>query len=320
MVNSHSRSYKQTHKALGPDHIKDQNNMQTMKVMKISLVLIGAFMLLEFLGGLFANSMALISDSLHMFSDFLSVVFGLVAMYVAKGTNNSKKTYGYSRFEVIASLINTLALVFICVYIIAESIKRVIEKPPVNAEVMIPIAMAGLFCNLVVVYLSWKDVHKTNKDSQNTNQKSLLMKGVFLHFLSDTLGSIIAIIAGIIIYYTNWHYIDPILSLMLVALLLRSCWYIMRDSINILMEGAPNNIDSLQIKAELEKQVQGVKNVHHIHLWRLNEVENIITMHVEINTDFDGIEIVKEVKSYLSTVYNINHATVQIETTKSGCL
>ena len=316
MSNDHSHS----HNALGPNHVNDQNTKQTVKVMKISTGLIFSFMLLEFFGGLFANSMALISDSMHMLSDFLSLVLALVAMHISKRKNDTKKTYGYSRFEVVASFVNAFALVFICIFIIAESVHRVIEKPPVDAKVMIPIAIAGLICNLVVIYLCWKDAHHGKKDNTNKQERSLLMKGVFLHFLSDTVGSLIAIIAGIIIYYTQWYYVDPILSLILVVLILRSCWYILKDCTHILMEGAPSNIDSLQLKKDIETNISGVHNVHHIHLWMLNEVENLITLHVELHSNYDSLEVLQEIKVHLIKVYNIKHSTIQIETIQSGCL
>ena len=241
-------------------------------------------------------------------------------MNISKRKNDIKKTYGYSRFEVVASFINAFALVFICIFIIAESVRRVIEKPPVNAEVMIPIAIAGLICNLVVIYLCWQDANKSKAGNINKQERSLLMKGIFLHFVSDTIGSLIAIIAGIIIYYTNWYYADPILSLILVVLILRSCWYILKDTTHILMEGAPSNIDSFKLKKDIEQNIGGVHNVHHIHLWMLNEVENLITLHVELNSNYDSLEVVQAIKSHLIKVYNIKHSTIQIETIQSGCL
>ena len=124
------------------------------------------------------------------------------------------------------------------------------------------------------------------------------MKGIFLHFVSDTIGSLIAIIAGIIIYYTNWYYADPILSLILVVLILRSCWYILKDTTHILMEGAPSNIDSFKLKKDIEQNIGGVHNVHHIHLWMLNEVENLITLHVEVPSNYDSLEVVQAIKSH----------------------
>jgi cobalt-zinc-cadmium efflux system protein len=317
--------------AVGPSHKKQVSN-NARKIISISAVLIFTFMMIEFIGGVVSKSMALVADSVHMLSDFISLILVLVAIIISQLQNNIKKTYGYSRFEIVISLSNALFLLFICGVIVFEAIGRMLNPEPVDALTMLPVAIAGLLINFLVLYLINKTgqghghshsndgVHNHNHDVKGKNSKrSLLMEGAFLHVLSDTLGSVAAISAGIIIYFTGWYYIDPILSIFIVLLILNSTWRVIKDSSHILMEGSPNNLSAAAIKKDLEKNIVEVIDVHHIHLWMLNEQENLITLHAVVNKDANINKVINAIKEYLKNNYPIYHSTIQLENEGEDC-
>lgn len=298
----------------GPNHFKNYDGDKRKKIVIISIFLVLIFTIIEVIGGYLSNSVALLADASHMFTDFISLIFTLFGISVAKLSNNSKKTYGYSRIEVILSLVNSLFLIFISFFIVYESINRFINPTTINASIMLPVAIAGLLINFIVMYL-----FSYQKGSHENNNQNLLMQSTFLHFLSDTFGSIIAIAVAIIIIYTNWFIVDPILSIIFVSLINFSAIKIIISSFHILMESSPKNIKAQDIKEELEK-VASVINIHHIHLWMLNEEENLITLHCLIENNGDITKITKELKEKLVSVFNINHSTIQIELDSSACL
>ncbi len=302
----------------GPNHLKNYDSSSRKKTIIIAIILVALFTIIEFIGGYISNSLALMSDASHMFTDFISLCFALAGVVIAKLKNNDKQTYGYSRIEIIMSLINSLFLVFISAFIIFESINRFIKPSIVNSSIMLPIAITGLIINFVVMYMFHSQSNHHNQ-SNKKEEKSLLMQSAFLHFLSDTVGSIIAIAVSIIIYFTEWYIVDPILSLIFVILIDIQALRIIFSSSYILMEGSPKNLKAIDIKNELEK-INGVVNIHHIHLWMLNEDENIITLHALIKDNENITNTTKEIKSRLKEKFNINHSTIQLEYSSGDCL
>lgn len=334
----------------GPNHAKN-NRKATRITLLIASILIFTFMLLEFFGGLVSGSMALVSDAAHMLSDLISLLMGLAAVIIAGFSNNNKRTYGYTRFEIIISFANALLLIFISIMIIYEAILRFIHPVVINIKILLPIAFSGLVINIIVflmIYLLTRNSghdhnhshgghnHGINNSLSHSNHdhvshphehsspankvSSLLLGGMILHVLSDLLGSGAAIASGIIIYYTSWYYIDPILSIFISILLLNSSYRIVRESANILMESSPGNVNIDDIAEDISSNVPNVINAHHIHLWMLNESENIITLHIVLKDYSQSYKIVEDVKNFLKNKYNILHSTIQVELEEGHCL
>ncbi len=314
MPHNHTHSH-----TFGPTHIKHYNKKQMQKTIIIAMFLIFTFMCIEFVGGYLSKSIALMADAGHMLTDFVSLVFALIGIMISQKPNNKNKTYGYSRFEVVMSLINALFLIVVCLYIVYEAILRFYNPVVVNPKIMLPVAFSGLIINFVVMYI-FNRAEKKNQERSNSKQKNLLMESAFLHFIADTLGSFVAIIVGITIYYTDWYIVDPILSIVLVVLISNGTFRIVYRSINILMESVPKHIKSEDIETYLEENIAGVLDVHHIHLWMLNEEENIITLHVVIAKNTNYHDITEKIKYSLKNQFHIDHSTIQVEEVNKSCL
>ncbi|MDR2008764.1 MAG: cation diffusion facilitator family transporter [Alphaproteobacteria bacterium] len=307
------------HHTFGPSHNKhyDRKAMQNTTLLAMALVL--SFTIIEFLGGYFSGSLALMADAGHMFTDFVSLIFVYIGLHVAQKPNNKEKTYGYSRIEVIFSLLNSLFLIIVCVYIVYEAVLRFLNPTPVNPKIMLPVAIGGLFINMLVMYI-FRKAEAKNMKKQHDDHKNLLMESNILHFLSDTINSVFVIAAGMIIYYTGWDIVDPLLSLVMVILIANGAFRIIAHSTQILMESAPDNIPCDEIETYLEKNVAGVLDIHHIHLWMLNEEENIITLHAVIDKNAPYHDIIENIKNTLRSKFGIEHSTVQIEEKDRSCL
>ena len=314
MPHRHTHSH-----TFGPSHKKNYNKKQMQRTILIAMFLVFTFMTIEFIGGYLSKSIALMADAGHMLTDFVSLIFAFIGILIAQKPNNKNKTYGYSRFEVVMSLINALFLIIVCIYIVYEAVLRFYNPTVVNPKIMLPVAVSGLIINFVVMYI-FNRAEKKNQEHSHSKQKNLLMESAFLHFIADTLGSVVAIIVGITIYYTDWYIVDPILSIVLVLLISNGTFRVVFSSINILMESVPKHIKSEDIETYLEKNVQGVLDIHHIHLWMLNEEENIITLHAVIAKNANFHDVTEEIKHALKEEFHIDHSTVQVEEVNKSCL
>ncbi len=311
----HSRSH-----TFGPSHKRKYDRKQMQNIIIISIIIIFTFSVVEFIGGYLSGSLALIADAGHTLTDFISLIFAFVGLQVSRKPNNKNKTYGYSRFEVIMSLLNAFFLIIVCLYIIYEAILRFLNPVVVNPKLMLPVAIAGLIANFVVMYIFNRTEKKSRSKENKSGEKNLLMESAVLHFIADALGSVIAIIVSITIYYTNWYIVDPLLSVLLVILISNGTFRIVYRSINVLMESTPKNIKSDNIETYIEKNVDGVLDIHHIHLWMLNEEENIITLHAVVEKGANFHDITDNIKHALKDKFHIEHSTVQIEEVNKSCL
>ncbi|MCL2566937.1 MAG: cation diffusion facilitator family transporter [Alphaproteobacteria bacterium] len=316
---NHNHHHHSSHHSFGPLHNKHYDRKAMQKTTIIAMVLVLSFTIIEFVGGYLSGSLALMADAGHMLTDFVSLIFVYIGLHVAQKPNNKEKTYGYSRFEIITSLFNSLFLIIVCIYIVYEAVLRFLNPQPVNPKLMLPVAVAGLLINILVMYM-FRKAEAKNMKKQHADNKNLLMESNILHFLSDTINSVFVIIAGVIIYYTGWDIVDPILSLAMIALIANGALRIIFHSINILMESAPATIKSNEIETYIEKNVDGVLDIHHIHLWMLNEEENIITLHAVIDKNASYHDIIDNIKQALRSKFRIEHSTVQIEEKDRSCL
>ncbi len=267
-----------------------------------ALTLTGGFMVAEVVGGVMSNSLALLADAGHMLTDTVSLFLAWMAARLSRRPPDMLRSYGYHRMQILAAFLNGAGFILIVAWIGYEAVQRFLDPPQVNALIMMPIAVLGLLVNIA----AFKILH--SGDYANLN-----IKAAVLHVMGDLLGSVAAITAGVIIYYTGWMPIDPILSVFVALLILRSAWFVVRQSSHILLEGTPDNIDVASLTKVLSESIQGVIDVHHVHLWSLTPGRPIITMHVSVEKNCQQTILLKNIKRVLKQNYGIDHSTVQIE-------
>lgn len=287
---NHSHSHNHTHNA-------------NKKALTISFILIASFMFVEFIGGYLTNSLALISDAGHMLSDAVALGLSLSALIFGARAATPSKTYGYKRFEILAALLNGLVLVLLAIFIFKEAIDRLSEPPHVIGKGMMIISVIGLLINIIVAWI----LHSKGSTDGNLNVRS-----AFLHVIGDLLGSVGAIIAAILIMLFGWYIADPIASMIVSLLVLYSGWHVLKESVNILMEAKPANIDFEEV-TNLLKSVNGVEDIHDLHIWMITSDFTAMTVHLHVKPDADRDIILEKVKRSVFEKYGIKHVTVQIE-------
>ncbi|MGG1314251.1 cation diffusion facilitator family transporter [Cohnella laeviribosi] len=276
------------------------------KGLLIALGITAGIMLLEFIGGLVTNSLALLSDSGHMLSDASSLLLSLVAIWFAAKPPSSKKTYGFYRFEILAALFNGITLFVVSGFIIWEAIRRFQEPPTVASGTMMGIAFVGLCANLLS---AWSLMRKGDV-KENINLRS-----AYLHIIGDALGSVGAILAGIVMLLFDWYIADPIISVIVAVLILKSAWAVLSHSVHILMEGTPITIDQEEVKRVL-KRIDGVLDVHDLHVWSITSGLDSFSCHLLIQDDTDSQRILQEAIEEMEKQFKIQHTTIQVETSR----
>jgi cobalt-zinc-cadmium efflux system protein len=259
-------------------------------------------MLVEFAGGIIAGSLALLADAGHMLTDAAALALAWAAVRIAGRPADLRRTFGYQRLRVLATFVNGCALMFITAWISIEAVQRFFNPAPVNGAMILWIGTAGLAVNLFVFgMLRRGDPHDMN------------VAAATLHVLSDLLGSVAAIVAALVIMATGWTPIDPLLSVLVCLLIVRSAWSLIRRSTHILMEGSPDGLDVNDLRSTLEQRIPAIRDVHHIHCWLAGPQETLLTMHVSVDADADHSTVLKEAKTVLAQHFGITHATIQIE-------
>lgn len=268
----------------------------------LAFIITAGFMVIEVAGGLISGSLALLADAGHMLTDAAALLFALLAVHFARRPPNARHTFGWLRLTTLAAFINAIALVVITVLIVWEAIQRFRDPQPVAGATMMIIAVAGLVANL----LSFWILHR------GSEEKNLNVRAAALHVLGDLLGSVGAIAAAIIILLTGWTPIDPILSVLVSCLVLRSAWALLKESVNELLEGAPRSLDVSALKRELRRALPEVRDVHHVHVWLVGE-KPMMTLHVQVIPPHDHDGLLDQIHHFLQDRYQIAHATVQME-------
>ena len=273
----------------------------------IALLITAAFTVVEVIGGIVTSSLALLADAGHMLTDSMALALAVFAFVISARPPDKQRSFGYHRMQILAAFVNGLTLLAIVAWILIEAVRRVITPPEVLGETMLYVAIAGLVVNVV----SFLVLHGGDQDNLN-------MRGAALHVLSDLLGSVAAIAAAVIIIYTGWMPIDPLLSVVVALLILRSALFIVRHSAHILLEGTPDWLNIGEMKERLTAALPFVCDVHHVHVWGLTQERLMLTMHVVIDGEgTDATETIRAVKSILASDYGIDHSTIEIET--DGC-
>ena len=267
-----------------------------------SLLLIGGFMIVEVIGGIISGSLALIADAAHMLVDTIALSLAWIAFKLSKKPADRTRTYGYHRFPVLVAFTNGISLIFIVGWIFIEAIGRINNPTAIIAEPMLAVAVVGVFVNIVAFAL----LHSAERESLN-------IRGAMLHVVSDLLGSVAAICAALVIIFTGWLPIDPILSVLVGLMILNSAWRLIKDAAHVLLEGVPEPLDVREISQDLVSNLSIVKDVHHVHAWSLSHGRYLLTLHARIDQLSNPDSAIAEIQSHLNQKFNISHATVQIE-------
>ncbi|GKU80435.1 cation diffusion facilitator family transporter [Paenibacillus sp. L3-i20] len=296
----HSHGHHGHHHGHGHHHHHGPNNKAGLL---IALIITSGIMFLEFFGGLITNSLALLSDSGHMLSDAGALALSLAAMFLAAKAATRKKTFGYHRFEVLAALLNGVTLFVIAGFIIAEAVERFSEPPTVASGSMMIIASIGLLANLAS---AWFLMRKSDVKG------NLNVRSAYLHVIGDALGSVGAIVAGLLMQLFSWYIADPIISVVVALLILKGAWGIIRSTIHILMEGTPDTIDSDKVNTDL-LAIDGVLDVHDLHIWTVTSGIDSLTCHLRIEDGSDSQLILQQAIKLLEDKFQLQHTTIQIE-------
>jgi cobalt-zinc-cadmium efflux system protein len=264
-------------------------------------VLISSFMLVELGVGLWANALVLVADAGHMFLDATALALAWWAAHLSKRGFDQQLSYGYHRFQVLAAFVNGLTLVGLIIWITVEAVQRLISPESMNPWPTLIVASLGFIVNLVAFRL----LHDT---SGNTNIRSAA-----LHVLGDLLGSVAAMIAAAVVMIWGWLYADPVLTLVIVVILGRGAYGVLRESAHILLEGVPAGVNLAQIKTTLTEEIKDVDGVHHVHAWGLTAEKPLLTLHALIPENAEVQKVVADIKRLLKERFDIEHSTIQVE-------
>lgn len=281
----------------GMDGVKGKNLIITM-VLKLLLTVA------EALGGWFSGSLSLLSDALHNLNDVLSIVISWFAVNMAAKKHDKNNTFGYRRATIIAAVINATLLIIMSLFLFREAYFKFIQPEKINALLVIIIASIGIVLNAVAVYL----LHKSSEADLN-------MRAVYLHLLSDALSSVGVMVGGVVIYYFDAYWIDPLLTVLIGLYILKESYEILKESANILMQGTPKTVDIDEIAEELEK-MDAIKNIHHVHIWALDEYTLFFEAHVNLQNDIlvsELSEVYEKLEQVLKGRFGVTHLTIQFE-------
>ena len=291
---------------MGHDHSHNHTHGANKKVLLISFIIITSYMIAEAIGGYLTNSLALLADAGHMLSDAISLGIALLAFTLGAKVANHSKTYGYKRFEILAAVLNGLTLIIVALFIFYEAIERFQNPPEVASTGMLIIATIGLLVNILVAWIMMRggDV-----------EENLNMRGAYLHVISDMLGSIGAIVAALLIMFFGWGWADPLASVIVAALVLRSGYFVTKAGLHVLMEGTPENIDVDDVVETIQNK-KGIEGVHDLHVWSITSGLNALSCHAVVDERMSIAEserLLRQIEHDLEH-QNIHHMTVQLET------
>ncbi|BFI69760.1 CDF family zinc transporter ZitB [Yersinia pseudotuberculosis] len=279
------------------------------KRLLIAFAITTLFMVTEAIGGWLSGSLALLADAGHMLTDSAALFIALMAVHFSQRKPDPRHTFGYLRLTTLAAFVNAAALLLIVILIVWEAVHRFFSPHEVMGTPMLIIAIAGLLANIFCFWI----LHKGEEE------KNINVRAAALHVLSDLLGSVGAMIAAIVILTTGWTPIDPILSVLVSVLILRSAWRLLKESFHELLEGAPQEIDINKLRKDLCTNIYEVRNIHHVHLWQVGE-QRLITLHAQVIPPLDHDALLQRIQDYLLHHYRISHATVQMEYQHCGTL
>lgn len=291
---------------MGHDHAHDHTHGANKKVLLISFLIITTYMVVEAVGGFLTNSLALLADAGHMLSDSISLAIALLAFKLGEKVASRSKTFGYKRFEILAAVLNGVTLIVIAIFIFYEAIKRFANPPEVATTGMLIISSIGLAINILVAWIMMRGADV---------EENLNMKGAYLHVISDMLGSVGAIAAALLMMFFEWGWADPLASVIVAILVLRSGYFVSKSALHVLMEGVPQNVDMDDIIRTI-RNAEGVLSVHDLHVWSITSGLNALSCHAVVDdqmTIAESEQVIRTIEHDLAH-QNIHHVTIQLET------
>ncbi|PZQ55251.1 MAG: cation transporter [Phenylobacterium zucineum] len=284
----------------GHDHIQGSN--PNARRLVIALALTSTFLIAEVVAGLVFNSLALLSDAAHMFTDAAALGIALLAIRIGARAADERKTFGYRRFEILAAAFNAILLFGVAIYVLVEGVRRLVRPEPVESTGMLIVAVLGLGINLVAMRLL-----SSGKD------KSLNIKGAYLEVWADMLGSLGVIVGAVMIRFTGWIWVDPVVAIGIGLWVLPRTWVLLRDSTNILLEGAPSGMALAALRKTIA-ETPGVASVHDLHMWVSGADQPSCTAHIVLAAGSDGEAVRAQVVASLEADFDVHHVTIQTET------
>jgi len=288
-------------------HLHHSNNsiegMSGSKLLWVTILNL-SITIVQVIGGLVSNSLSLLSDAIHNLGDSSAIFIAFLAGKCSKKSADESHTFGYKRIEILAAFFNAMVLIAICLFLFIEALRRFMDPQPIKGLMMFIVAAFGLLANLISVLLLNKD------KSYNLN-----VRAAYLHLLGDTMSSVAVILGGIAIWQFNVFWIDPLITVLVGIYIIYHTWNILKETVDILMQSTPENINIKEIKTEVEK-ISGVNDVHHIHIWKLDDIHIHLETHVNVENNVNMKEMMKiksEIENILHTKFNISHTTLQME-------
>lgn len=291
------------HGHAGHDHTAGANQ----RSLRIALGLTTAFLVVELVGGILSQSLALISDAAHMFTDVAALAIALMAIRISRRPADSKRTFGYHRFEILAAAFNAMLLFGVAIYILFEAYLRLQAPPEIESTAMLVIAVIGLAVNL----LSMRVLRSGQASSLN-------VKGAYLEVWADMIGSVGVILGALILKLTDWGWVDSAVAILIGLWVVPRTWMLLKSSINILLEGVPEDVDMAALK-KLLLAVPGVKSLHDLHVWAVTSGKSTLTVHLVTEPEVSAEkQVLPEVRRRLAQTFGIHHITVQCELEPCG--
>lgn len=286
----------------GHHHSHERRDARSLTRLKIALGLTAAYMFAEAIGGWLVNSLALLADAGHMLTDVAALSLTLAAIWFAAKPATAKKTFGYYRLEILAAFVNGVALVLLSLFVIYEAYERWAEPPEIHGAALTAIAAGGLVINLICAWLLHGD-----------HAHDLNMRGAWLHVVGDALGSVTAILAGVLIVAFGWFWADAVCSVLISLIIIFSAWNLIRESVNVLLEGTPAHIN-LKAVEEAIRETENVSDVHDLHVWTITSGMDALSVHIIHEKSVSQAELLKNVRRRLHDEFGIDHLTIQMET------
>ncbi|MCJ7934370.1 MAG: cation diffusion facilitator family transporter [Chryseobacterium sp.] len=271
------------------------------KSLLVVLCLSGTYLIAEVIGGIITNSLALLADAAHMLTDVVGLLLAFIAIKIGERKADLSRTYGYYRTEILAAVVNAVVLLGISIYVLIEAYQRFQNPPEVQSKSMLIVAGIGLVVNIIGMMILRKD-----------SEGSLNMKGAYFEVLSDMLTSVGVMMAGVIMLTTGWYYADPLISAAIGLLIFPRTWKLLKEAINVLLEGTPKDVDIHELRQSLE-QTPGVKNVHDLHVWSLTSSVNAMSAHIVKEGEASQNLLLRALQEKTVKNFKISHTTFQIE-------
>ena len=292
------------------DHAEELRGA-SKRSLTLALILIVSYMFAEVVGGLLSGSLALLADAGHMLTDAASIALALAAMHFSTRPASAQRTFGYHRLEILAALVNGLTLWGISVWVLIEAYGRFASTPEVRGGLMLAVGSVGLFVNIAAAWI----LHRSAKHSVN-------VQGAFQHVIADLLGSVAVVVSGVLVWAFGWHIADPILGVLIGILILASTWRLLKKVVHVLLEGTPDHVDVHRLRDTFE-DVDGVNQVHDIHVWTLAPGYDALTAHVMVDPGNEAAAgddtLLDQLRDIAYRQFNLQHVTLQIERSTDRC-